>query len=291
MVYNNASEIKFDTLKSRDIVSLNCNQCHNYFNRTVKYIKYKLSQGQTVFYCSDSCAKKYRSTVAQENNTATCTFCKTTFVKKSQSQTLCSKSCSNKNRTHSDLTKSKISKSLLLHNTNPNHERKIITISKDKVRVNRRDLSDKMYCKIYICKCKNCNSFFSHKSYRKFCTNCQSSYAQNGRARFKFKFNIYDYPDLFDLKSLYEIGWKSRRGDKSNPNGMTRDHRVSVKDAIEYNYEPYYISHPLNCELMRMIDNQKKNASSSITYEELVKLVIEYDSKYGAKDGTRTRDT
>lgn len=64
---------------------------------------------------------------------------------------------------------------------------------------------------------------------------------------------------------------------KENPNGVTRDHRVSVNEAIRNGYDPYYITHPLNCELMLFEDNNKKNITSSIAYEELVSQVKEYD--------------
>ena len=290
MVYNNVSKINFDTLKSRSIVSLNCNQCHTIFDRTVKYIKYKLTQGQTNFCCSDSCAKKLRSISVQENNTSTCTFCESVFVKKSPTQTLCSKTCSNKSRKHSDTTKEKISKSLCIHNSKITSTAGRVKIKNGKVSVKRDDLKNSLYSIVYTCLCHNCKFIGTYKTYHKYCSDCQSSYAQNGRSKFKFNFNVYHYPNLFDLKLLDTVGWKSRRGDKSNPNGLTRDHKVSVKDAIKHNYDPYYISHPMNCELMRMSDNQKKSSSSSITYEELVKLVDEFDSKYGTNDGTRTRD-
>lgn len=90
-----------------------------------------------------------------------------------------------------------------------------------------------------------------------------------------FTFNIYDYGEMFDLKLLSTIGW---RNTKTNPNGMTRDHRVSVNEAIRNNYDPYYIKHPINCELMLFNDNNKKNTKSSITYTELVKLVDAFEN-------------
>ena len=38
-------------------------------------------------------------------------------------------------------------------------------------------------------------------------------------------------------------------------NKITRDHKISIFDAIHMGYDPYYITHPLNCELMPWIDN------------------------------------
>jgi hypothetical protein len=52
-----------------------------------------------------------------------------------------------------------------------------------------------------------------------------------------------------------------------------------VNEAIKNNYDPYYIKHVMNCELMLWIDNIRKYKRSSISYEELKKLVDEYDQR------------
>ena len=70
-----------------------------------------------------------------------------------------------------------------------------------------------------------------------------------------------------------------KRGGKKNINGLSRDHRISVNEAKKFNYDPYYISHPLNCELMPHQQNNKKKTKSSTTYDELVKLVNDYDNR------------
>lgn len=84
---------------------------------------------------------------------------------------------------------------------------------------------------------------------------------------------------MFDVELLKSVGWFSPGGKagKWNPNGLSRDHKVSVTDAVANGYDPYYITHPLNCELMPHIKNNKKKTKSSITYEELKLLVNEYD--------------
>lgn len=64
---------------------------------------------------------------------------------------------------------------------------------------------------------------------------------------------------------------------KTNPGGVTRDHKVSVNEAILKGYDSYYIKHPLNCELMLFSENAKKHTKSSITYEELVSQVDKYN--------------
>lgn len=98
-----------------------------------------------------------------------------------------------------------------------------------------------------------------------------------------FKFNVYNYPDLFNLSLIEKHGWytcpgKKRPSIKKNINGVSRDHKISIKEAFDNNYDPYYISHIMNCDLVLHSENKKKQSKSSITYEELIILVNNYDS-------------
>lgn len=158
----------------------------------------------------------------------------------------------------------------------------------------RRSISNKLskpkliigpYTKIYILTCKFCKlNFISQKSQVRVCKTCQPLKYNNNKDKWSFKFNIFDYPDLFDLEQLKNIGWCSfggKRGGSKNLNGLSRDHKVSVNEAKINNYDPYYISHPCNCELMPMSNNNKKKTKSSLTYQELVDIVIAYDSTRG----------
>ena len=94
--------------------------------------------------------------------------------------------------------------------------------------------------------------------------------------RFKFRFNVTHHPDLFDIKKLKKVGWY--KPSKNNKNGLSRDHIVSVKEAIKNNYDPYYITHPVNCALIPFPENSRKGNKSSMSYETLIKKVKEYDS-------------
>jgi len=123
--------------------------------------------------------------------------------------------------------------------------------------------------------CAGCSKKWTHHSRRKFCSECGHKYSHNGRSKYWFTFNLFYYPDLFDLSLITTIGF---RDSKTNPNGITRDHRISVAHAIKYDYDPYYIKHPLNCELMRFDENNKKKTKSSISFDELKRLVDEYDN-------------
>lgn len=137
------------------------------------------------------------------------------------------------------------------------------------------------YCKIYLTKCKYCVDVRYTRSYvTRVCRNCKMT-KYRSQDLYRFKFNVYDYPDLFDLVELDKIGWYSQGGKSRKPknvNGYSRDHRVSQYEARINNYDHYYISHPINCELLLQTDNSKKHKSSSISYDELVKQVIAYDN-------------
>ena len=132
------------------------------------------------------------------------------------------------------------------------------------------------YSTLYKCTCKHCGAKSLCRIKSWYCYNCKHLYSHAGRAKYWFSFNVFHYPELFDLSLITTYGF---RDNKTNPNGITRDHRVSVNDAIRNNYNPYYIKHPLNCELMFFNDNNKKKTNSSISYEELITLVDDYDNK------------
>ena len=145
------------------------------------------------------------------------------------------------------------------------------------------------YTSIFNLECKHCNSRFVDRKRIKYCNNCSMLYKSGNRNKYTFTFNVYHYPDLFDLDQLTTIGWNSfgGRAGNYNPNGLTRDHKISVNEAIKNNYPPYYIKHPLNCEIMSFIDNDRKKSNSSISYDELKELVDNYD-KSGSSNRSRT---
>lgn len=114
---------------------------------------------------------------------------------------------------------------------------------------------------------------------RKYCNNHPMA---DVKSPFRFKFNLFDYPDLFDLDYIRSVGFFSNRNSKtrkSNPYGLSRDHKVSINDAIKFHYDPYYISHIMNCEVITQKANSSKGPKSSLSYDELVRLVDEYDNQ------------
>jgi hypothetical protein len=134
------------------------------------------------------------------------------------------------------------------------------------------------YCKIYFCNCKFCNSTFIKQTVKQICDNCKVD-QERLYFDYRFSFNVYNYPDLFDLNKLSELGWYSPRGKsgKWNPEGLSRDHKVSVSESVKNLYDPFYITHPLNCDLIPHTENNKKKHRSSISYQQLVSIVDEYE--------------
>lgn len=134
------------------------------------------------------------------------------------------------------------------------------------------------FSKLHRRTCAHCKSTFVSRQQVKYCKEHSHLYKRNNRNRYAFTFSIKQYPDIFGHMSslLADVGMWS----PSNTNGLTRDHKVSVNEAIRNNYDPFYIKHPLNCELMSWVDNNNKNTKSTISYTTLKQLVDEYESKY-----------
>ncbi len=132
------------------------------------------------------------------------------------------------------------------------------------------------YSLLFFNKCKHCQRPFTSKHRRYYCDTHVNLY--NNRNQYAFTFSISKHPTLFHNYAalLKQYGMWSY----SNPNGLTRDHRISVNEAIKNNYDPYYIKHPINCELMNWQENNSKNTRSSLTYNELKLLVDKYDATY-----------
>lgn len=101
--------------------------------------------------------------------------------------------------------------------------------------------------------CPQCGVIFNttpHKS--KFCSkSCNASY-QNLRRTYKktcsdyrracvFAFNPELYPSKFDTSLIKQIGWYSRT---TNPDGLVKDHMVSVKYGFDNNIPIEVINHP-----------------------------------------------
>jgi hypothetical protein len=110
---------------------------------------------------------------------------------------------------------------------------------------------------------------------REYCRRCADKYANPNRNAYAFHFAVSEHPGLFwgSTEELRAIGMWSY----SNTDGLTRDHRVPVTEAIKHGYEPFYIRHPLNCTFMPWRTNNRKKGKSSISYTRLVAIVDAYE--------------
>jgi hypothetical protein len=161
----------------------------------------------------------------------------------------CSNSCSathtNKNKKLTQKTKEKIKKSLLVFFKDNQKKEKPLK------------------------KCKNCNNIINEK-FKYICVSCKIEYYQFYRMECKFDFNVYDYPERFDLDLIKKHGWYSASNRGNNLNGVSKDHMFSVKDGFKLKISPHIIKHPANCKLMIHTENNIKKTNSTLTLGELL---------------------
>jgi hypothetical protein len=89
-----------------------------------------------------------------------------------------------------------------------------------------------------------------------------------------------DFKDEFDLSLVEQYGWYSPTNKRNNLKGVSKDHMYSVMDGFRNKINPKIISHPANCNLLLFSDNSIKKDNSSITMEELLKRIENWDKKY-----------
>ena len=117
--------------------------------------------------------------------------------------------------------------------------------------------------------CKICGDIKSILVFGSICNDCKGEFRVY-KEKCKFTFKIFDYPDLFNLPLIEKYGMYSASNSLNpNLNGISRDHKISVKYGFTHNIDTEIISHPLNCELIRHTKNQRKNRKCSITLNEL----------------------
>ena len=195
-------------------------------------------------------------------------------IRKSSNNRFCSSSCSatynNIGRELSKETRNKISNSM-----------KITKLKKKSNSLSPRNKNNIKgpYTKLFLNKCYHCEKIFYSRTKMKYCLIHKELYSEKNRMNYRFNFNYYNYPTLFDIKLIEKVGWycSDKKSKKYNPNGLSRDHKVSVSESIRNNYDPYYINHPLNCEIMLHSDNNSKNDKCSISYTELVQKIDQWD--------------
>jgi hypothetical protein len=146
----------------------------------------------------------------------------------------------------------------------------------------------------YTIICTNCcNNFTSFSLGKEFCSvKCKNkkrvkTLQENNlltlseyRRAASFKFNLSDYHTEFDFSLVKEHGWYSAKNRKDNLNGVSRDHMVSVRYGYDNNLPPEHIGHPANCRLVVHNHNVSKGSKNSISYEELLIRIKEWEDKH-----------
>jgi hypothetical protein len=136
--------------------------------------------------------------------------------------------------------------------------------------------------------CLNCNIIMECRpsDTRKFCTTkCWANYTEKNkepfllyRQRCNFDFKFEDYPNKFDFTLVEQYGWYSPSNKGNNINGVSKDHMLSVRTGFDLGIDPEIIKHPANCKIMLHKKNQSKRAKNSITIEELLERIRNWES-------------
>jgi hypothetical protein len=263
-----------DWKKGRKLIEVICAGCGKNFEKTLSEFNRSEKNGKK-HYCGVKCNLNRRIETHDEN-LKSCKHCGKKIIGETRS-TFCSKSCAasynnpsrkgeKKNFSAEGLKNILLSNknyqsslpALIEYNTNPNH-------------------------------CKQCNidlPFIYRK--RTYCSkDCRRVYDRDNMPKYQyyykncqFKFGLTDFPTEFDFKLIEEYGWYNAKNHGDNLNGVSRDHMISVKFGFENNISAEIISHPANCKLLRHNDNVSKHSKCSITLDDLMLKITEWNIKY-----------
>jgi len=125
--------------------------------------------------------------------------------------------------------------------------------------------------------CKNCGGTGGVTIHGSVCEYCKIKYYKYFRPLCEFDFNFDDYKEFFNMELVKEYGWYSPKNKKNNLNGVSRDHLYSVSDGFKNKIDPEIIKHPANCNLVLHKHNQNKKNKSTITIEDLVERIRNWD--------------
>lgn len=196
----------------------------------------------------------------------------------------CSRSCANSRGPRSEEFKNKVSKKLTGRKLSKETKKKLSGDNHPKRR--GKNLPPVIQNK----KCLYCCVDYDTKSHRqKYCSQkCYSLDVQSKKTAFEnyrnkceFKFNLYDYPEEFDLSLIETYGFYSASNRGNNLEGVSRDHKISVRYGFNNNIDPEIISHPANCELMKQNENSSKKTNCSISLDDLKLKIVYWNKKYG----------
>jgi hypothetical protein len=99
--------------------------------------------------------------------------------------------------------------------------------------------------------------------------------ADNYRQLCSFKIYASELSRVQGYDKLIKLGYFN----KSNPNGVVKDHRISINTAFIGKLHPEMIGHPCNCEFLTVSENSRKGAKDSLSVKELISLIEKWDGK------------
>jgi endogenous inhibitor of DNA gyrase (YacG/DUF329 family) len=144
-----------------------------------------------------------------------------------------------------------------------------------------RDLWKRIPKRIVVRKCKYCHTTENIQKRKSICEDCRKGYYKFYRPSCEFRFSLRKYSEWFGVDLLIEHGMYSPSNKKNNLDGVSRDHLLSVSAGFKQGIDPAIISHPANCEYMLHRVNQRKHTKSSITLEQLLVRIEEFEKLYG----------
>lgn len=124
--------------------------------------------------------------------------------------------------------------------------------------------------------CKSCNTKM-YNTHKQICESCKTKYYSFYRQDCNFNFKINEFSFLFSEKELHNLkqnGMYSASNRGNNINGISRDHKFSVKEGYILNIKPFILSHPANCELLHHVKNNRKKTTCSISLLDLYNDII-----------------
>lgn len=87
------------------------------------------------------------------------------------------------------------------------------------------------------------------------------------RQKCQFRFNVKNFEFIPGLENISKLGIYHPT---KNPNGLCRDHMVSVEYGWTHKIDPAIISHPANCQLISNSENISKNSNCHLTIDQLL---------------------
>jgi hypothetical protein len=104
----------------------------------------------------------------------------------------------------------------------------------------------------------------------------EASKSQSYRYLASFKITPYNIRHIRGYHLLLE---KGKYNKDSNPNGVVKDHMISIKYGEDNSVDPQIIGHIMNCEFLSNIDNLKKSSDCSLSLMELNSRIKKYENK------------